>query len=165
MSEISPRNRPKPEVGRNRAPRSFASAEEAKEFLVGWIAAEARGLGVQLSDVERKMLYVSKNGWTPPDMDVVQDAFDRYHEAVEYELKMTNLIRMVHIDAQTARPGELRDWNEAVRVLSAEDHYLLELIAAAEGPRRREASVWRLVLTAVVIIGVSVAMAYWFARR
>ena len=165
MSEIIQRNRLKPGAGRNRAPRSFSSSEEAKDFLIGWIAAEARGLGVQLSDVERKMLYASKNGWTPVNMDEVQDAFDRYHEAVEYELKMTNLIRMVHIDAQTARPEELRDWNEAVRYLSEEDHYLLELIAAAEGPRRREASVWRLVLTAAVIIVVSVAVAYWFARR
>ena len=145
--------------------RAFASTQEAKEFLIDWIAAEARGLGVPLSDLERKMLYSSEKGWTLPDMAEVQDSFGRYHEAVEYELKMTNLIRMVRIDAATARPDELRDWDEAVRILGGDEHYLLQLIAAAEGPRRRRPSRWRLVAAAVVILGAAIALAYWIARH
>jgi hypothetical protein len=165
MNELTVRNKVRVNRGQHRPAREFASTQEAKEFLIDWIVAEARGLGVPVSDVERKMLYASKNGWTLPDMDEVQDAFDRYHEAVEYELKMTNLIRMVRIDAAAARPEELRDWDEAVRVLGGDEHYLLQLIAAAEGPRRRRPSRWRLWLTAVVIFGAAIAIAYWIARH
>lgn len=165
MADLTVRNRERAERGRHRAVRAFASPQEAKEFLIDWIDAEARGLGVPFSAVERKMLYASQHGWTPPEMDEVQDAFDRYHEPVEYELKVANLIRMVRIDAAAARPDELKDWDAAVQALRGENHYLLELIEAAEGPRRREGSLWKLVLMAVGIIGASVAVAFWFARR
>jgi len=165
MRELTTRNGARPERRAHGAARSFESTQEAKEFLIDWIAAEARGLGVPLSDLERKMLYSSKKGWTLPDMAEVQDTFARYHEAVEYELKMTNLIRMARIDAAAARPDELRDWDEAVRVLGGDEHYLLQLIAAAEGPRRRKPSRWRLVLTGVVILGAAIALAYWIARH
>jgi len=165
MNELAVRNKTRAHRGQERPVRAFASTQEAKEFLIDWIAAEARGLGVPLTDLERKMLYSSEKGWTLPDMAEVQDTFALYHEAVEYELKMTNLIRMVRIDAAAARPDELRDWDEAVRVLGGDEHYLLQLIAAAEGPRRRRPSRWRLVVTAVVILGAAIAIAYWIARH
>lgn len=150
-----------PDPARHQPARTFGSTREAKEFLIDWIVAEARRLSVPLSEVERKMLYASRTGWTLPDMDEVQDAFDRYHEAVEYELKMTNLIRLARVDVAASGPDELSAWTEAVRVLGGEDHYLLQLVAAAEGPRRRRVSRWRLWLAAVVILGLSLALAYW----
>jgi len=145
--------------------RRFATAREAKEFLIDWIVAEARRLQVPLSEVERKMLYASDSGWTLPEMAEVQDAFERYHEAVEYELKMQNLIRIVRADVYAGGGEELEAWKEAVRVLRREDHYLTQLIAASAGPVRRRASRWKLLLTALVIIGASLAIAYWVGHR
>jgi len=145
--------------------RRFASARDAKEFLIDWIVAEARRLQVPLSEVERKMLYASDSGWTLPDMAEVQDSFERYHEAVEYELKMENLIRIVHADAYAGGGEELEAWKEAVRVLKREDHYLTQLIAASAGPVRRRASRWKLLLTALVILCASIALAYWVGHR
>ena len=142
-------------------PRRFASTREAKEFLIDWIVVEARKLGVPLSEVERKMLYASTDGWTLPDMDDVQEAFDRYHTAVEYELKMTSLIRLARADMAAGGPAELNAWTEAVRSLGRENHYLLQLIAAAEGPRRRRVGRWKLLLIALFIFGAAIALAYW----
>jgi hypothetical protein len=111
------------------------------------------------------MLYASKNGWTLPDMDVVQDAFDRYHEAVEYELKMTNLIRLARADVASGGPEEWAGWNEAIQTLGREDHYLLQMIAASEGPIRRHVSRWKLWLAALVILGVSIAIVFSINNR
>ncbi len=154
-----------PERGRRPAARTFASTREAKEYLIDWIVVEARRLGVSLSEVERKMLYASRTGWTPPDMDEVRDTFDRYHDAVEYELKMTNLIRLARMEVAAAGPDEMSAWNEAVRVLGGEEHYLLQMIVASEGPRRRRVSPWKLWLTALVLLAASLAFAYWASHR
>src|ERR1039457_3087285 len=119
----------------------FATAREAKEFLIEWIDSEARRVGTPLSEVERKMLYSSKKGWTLPDIADVQDAFERYHDPAEYEA-----------------------WTEAVRVLSREDHYLLELIAAAGGVRQRRGGRLGFWVAAVLFCGALVAIALWMNR-
>jgi hypothetical protein len=49
----------------------FASAREAKQFLVAQIADEAQREGVSLSEIERKMLYFSETDWTLPDIDTI----------------------------------------------------------------------------------------------
>src|ERR1017187_9965087 len=103
---------------------SFASEREAKEFLIGWIDAEARRVGTPLSEVERKMLYASKKGWTLPEMDDIQEAFERYHDPSEYEEKMGKLIRAIRHGARDGNAADYEAWTEAVRVLSREDHYL-----------------------------------------
>jgi len=165
MRSIEVSNPSSPEPGRRGPVRTFASAREAKEYLIDWIVVEARRLGVSLSEVERKMLYASRAGWAPPDMDEVQDAFDRYHDAVEYELKMTNLIRLVRLDLASAGPDEIDTWNQAVRTLGSEDHYLLQMIVASEGPRRRLTSRWKIWLGAIVLFAAALAIAYWASHR
>jgi hypothetical protein len=55
----------------------FATARDAKEFLVSRIITESQREGVPLSEVERKMLYFSETAWTLPDIGEVNDAFDR----------------------------------------------------------------------------------------
>jgi hypothetical protein len=72
---------------------TFASAREAKEFLVEKIVDEAEREGVPLSEVERKMLYFSETGWTLPDIWEVNAAFDRDYDAAAYEDKIAGLIQ------------------------------------------------------------------------
>jgi hypothetical protein len=50
---------------------------------------------------------------------------------------MGKLIRGISQGAGGGIPADYEAWSEAVRVLSREDHYLLELIAAAGGVRKR----------------------------
>jgi hypothetical protein len=58
----------------------------------------------------------------------VNEAFDRDYDMPEYEAKIGELSRRAHVRADGA--GELDRWNEAVRVLGREDHYLLVLLPA-----------------------------------
>ena len=63
----------------------FATAREAKEYLVRRILAQAKQDGVPLSDVERDMLYFSETGWTLPNMMTISQNFDQNHDQDEYE--------------------------------------------------------------------------------
>jgi hypothetical protein len=72
--------------------QTFASARDAKEFIVSRITTEAQRQGVPLSEIERKMLYFSETEWTLPDMAEVNDAFDREYDQAAYERKIGKII-------------------------------------------------------------------------
>lgn len=109
---------------------TFQSERSAKEFLAGRILAEAERQGALLSDVERKMLYFSENGWTPPDMAEANAAFGRDYEETAYEEKIAGLVRGIYArDDRTDQ--EIESWNDACVKLGDGDHYLLVLIDGA----------------------------------
>jgi len=109
----------------------FASAREAKEFLVARIAEEAQREGSPLSEVERKMLYFTETAWTLPDIMEVNDQFDREYDAAEYEKKIADLIRNARKRARKEGRPEFDAWSGAIRILSKEDHYLLVMLDEA----------------------------------
>jgi hypothetical protein len=73
--------------------QAFHSAREAKELVISKIVAQAEHDRVPLSEVERKMLYFTESGWTLPDIEQVQEDFDRDYDQDEYEKKVAGLIR------------------------------------------------------------------------
>ncbi|MGH9616884.1 MAG: hypothetical protein ACRD28_09100, partial [Acidobacteriaceae bacterium] len=103
----------------------FQTVRDAKEYLVRRILAQADQDGIPLCDVERKMLYFSETGWTLPNMMAISRDFDEKYDQDEYEGKVGQIIRRIH-----DQPGDNLDqtWDEAVRRLHDEDHYLLVLI-------------------------------------
>lgn len=117
----------------------FPSQKQAKEYLAGRIIAEAEREGVQLSDVERKMLYFSETDWAPPGILDVAAEFDRDYDDNEYERKIAELVGNSLANA-TQEQGER--WREAVMKLSEGDHYLLVLIARA-APARQTGGIMR----------------------
>jgi predicted dithiol-disulfide oxidoreductase (DUF899 family) len=74
------------------------------------------------------MLYFSESGWTLPDIDEVSEAFDRDYDQTLYEQKIANLAGNFRAKARKDNRDEFETWNEALRVLRHEDHYLLVLI-------------------------------------
>lgn len=112
----------------------FTTGREAKEFLVSKIIAEAAREGVPLSEVERKMMYFSETAWTLPDMMEVNTVFDREYDCSEYERKISKLAEGFRAEAKRNKSPEQSHWDEAVRILKQEDHYLLVLI---EGEKTR----------------------------
>jgi hypothetical protein len=103
----------------------FSSARTAKEDLVERIVAQAKQDGTELSEIERKMLYFTETGWTLPDMAQVSAKFDQEYSQDEYEGKIAQIVLRVH---ETAGDADEETWDEAVAVLSSDDHYLLVLI-------------------------------------
>ena len=78
------------------------------------------------------MLYFSETGWTLPEMDEISNTFDREYDQKQYEKKMAALIRNLCNASRKDNPDEFNAWKNAVKVVRAEDHYLLVLIDAAE---------------------------------
>jgi hypothetical protein len=144
--------------------RTFATPRDAKEFLVGRIVAEAQRQGVSLSDVERKMLYFSQTDWTLPDMEEVNEAFDREYDQGKYEQKIARLVRKIRAAFRTDR--EDRDaWKNAVRSLGDEDRYILVLIAEGGADVRPRGDRLKLIATGLAIVCAIVAIMFIIGRR
>jgi hypothetical protein len=133
---------------------------EAKMFLASRIADEADREGIPLTEIERKMLYYSETGWTLPDMAKVQAVFDRDYDRVLFQSRMTRLIRRARSRLMDGDTAEYETWQRAIQELRGQDHYVLALIAAA--PPTGE--ITRLVITALVIIGVIVVALFLVSR-
>jgi hypothetical protein len=141
----------------------FSSSRKAKEYLIERIVAQAKQDGTDLSEIERKMLYFTESAWTLPDMAEVSAKFDQEYNQDEYEAKIGEVVRRVH---ETAGDADEETWNEAVAVLSSEDHYLLVLISprlargrAARPPGDRV----KLILTAALVVAVLLIGMWIFA--
>ncbi|MGP0076579.1 MAG: hypothetical protein ACLPWF_32085 [Bryobacteraceae bacterium] len=137
--------------------QTFASSRDAKEFIVSRIVVEAQRQNVPLSEVERKMLYFSETAWTLPDIAAVSGTFDRKCDQKEY----VNLVRDFCVYARADARSDFDAWNEAVRTLSHEDHYVRSLIGVATPPVRPRGDLVRLLVIASTIVGVFVAIAFW----
>ncbi|MGB6134265.1 MAG: hypothetical protein WBG54_20985 [Acidobacteriaceae bacterium] len=131
----------------------FATARDAKEYLIGRILAQADRDGVPLSDVERKMLYFSETGWTLPDMMAVSRDFDQNYEQDQYESKIGQVIQRIQ-----DQPGSngADNWNEAVCRLREEDHYLLVLIdgASCKPAKQSRWEIARLIAAGIAVVAV-----------
>jgi hypothetical protein len=153
--------------------QTFATSRNAKEFLVGRIVAEAEREGVPLSETEteRKILYFSETAWTLPDITEVNDAFDRECDQAEYEEKIGVLIHSYRNWAAKTTESDLDSWDEAIRTLSGEDHYLLVLIDAGQestGPSVTGSPLadrLKLIGLAFIIVVVLLAAQYLLHRR
>jgi hypothetical protein len=130
----------------------FKTDREAKEYLVGQIAAEAEREGMPLAVVERKMLYYSKTGWTLPDMEEVQDAFERYHHQFEYEQKIAGLVHNLRSQRHDRNQEQSDAWDEAQRMLKGRNHYILSLISAGQHQGTRWFEVLKIWLTAAIAL-------------
>lgn len=142
----------------------FASARDAKEFLVGRIVDEAQREGVSLSEVEQKMLYFSESSWAPPDVIDTNEQFDREFDQPEYERKIAALIRNARKRVRKENRQEFDDWSDAIDILGKEDHYLLVMIEQAGGVARPRGDRLKLWITALVIVAVGIGL-MWLAGR
>jgi hypothetical protein len=101
--------------------KEFGTVREAKDYLAGRIAEEAKREQIPLSEIERKMLYFSETDQTLPGMLEINAEFERDYDNTEYERKIAGLIR--HIEARDA-DDEQENWDTAADKLSEGDNYL-----------------------------------------
>jgi hypothetical protein len=115
--------------------------QDAKEFLIGRIVAQAERDGAPLGDAEMRMLYFSGNGSDP----------------AEVEGAIRGVIRNARTAAEESDEGE--SWDEAVEVLRWEDPWLPRLIGLAGKPVSAGQFV-RGVVIGSVIAGVAVIVIF-----
>ena len=121
---------------------SFKTEREAKEYLVARIVAEAKELGIELSEVERKMLYFTETGWTLPGIMDVNAEFERDYDNDEYEAKIAGIVRSIEgKNSQTGGDAQSL-WDDALVKLSEGDHYLLVLIGLGRAATSGRFSNW-----------------------
>lgn len=148
--------------------QSFSNAGAAKEFLAGRIVSQAKRDGVSLTEVERKMLYFSETYWSLPDMAEVSREFDRDYDQDAYEQKIAGLVRGIQQELIGDEDAD-RSWENAVRFLREEDHYLLVLIDSANKTEvkagRPRGDFLKLILTAMLVIAVVFAVMWFFEGR
>jgi hypothetical protein len=139
----------------------FATAREAKEYLIDRIVAQASQDGVFLTDIERKMLYFTEGkGWTLPDMMQVNSEFDQTCDQHAYERKIGQIIRRIDDQPDSNRNHER--WDKAVHLLRKEDHYLLVLIDEAfRNAPRPHGDIARLILAGVVVVAVFIPVSFF----
>jgi hypothetical protein len=142
----------------------FASARDAKEFLVGRIVDEAQREGVSLSEVERNMLYFSESDWAPPDIVDTNRQFELECDQPEYERKIAALVRNASKRARKEDKQEFDAWSDAIDNLSKEDHYLLVMIEQAGQGVRPQGDRLRLWVIALAIVVGGLGL-MWLAGR
>lgn len=143
--------------------QTLSTARGAKEFLVERIVSQAQRDAVALSDIERKMLYFSETAWTLPDMLEINAQFESTYDSGEFERKIGGIVRNIQ-RAQARDKSERDKWNQAISLLSKEDHYVLVLIDSAGSVRPRGDFI-KLVLTALVIVCIALVIGLYFAGR
>jgi len=98
---------------------------EAKDFLVQQAAEQAALENISLSDLEKRMMYFTETGECPEDPIALNDAFEAAYDTVAYEKKISLLMARTYRRIKRESPEKLRLWNDAFRVLSEGDHYIL----------------------------------------
>jgi len=103
---------------------TFATAGEARHFLVEKIAGRATAEGSPLSESDRRMLDFSEAELQPePDSAVCGPCFDPDDFEEEFEARMAGLLRQAYeLDAADANVRQMY-W-EAVATLARGDHYV-----------------------------------------
>jgi hypothetical protein len=99
------------------------------------------------------MLYFSETHWSLPDIYDVNAAFEQEYNTVDYERKISQLIRNFKARVEADDGPKFEDWNREVAVMASEDHYLLVMIGAAEEPSPSKR------LSQLLLVGVVAGMA------
>jgi hypothetical protein len=109
---------------------TFHSACQATEFVAARIVEEAQREAAPLSDLERRMLYVSAAD-AASDTAATCEQFDHNYDQDRYETKITRLLKMADRRFRTENPEEWGRWRAATRLISATDHYVAVMIVRA----------------------------------
>jgi hypothetical protein len=137
---------------------------EAKDFLVRQTAENAVLTNVSLSDLEKRMLYFSETGECPEDPIALSHAFEAEYDASTYEKKISLLMARAYRRIKRESPEKLRLWNDAFRVLSEGDHYIL--LFWQKNAFSRSPQMWpTYLLGACAVTGLCLVLHFFFGNR
>lgn len=137
---------------------------EAKDLLVQQTAEQAELEGIPLSDLEKRMMYFTETGDCPEDPIALNDAFEAEHDTTEYEKKISLLMSRAYRRIKRESPEKLRLWNDAFRVLSKGDHYIL--LFWRQNPFSKSPRMWRTYLLTVLAVGLFLLVSHFlFGNR
>ena len=139
------------------------TAGEAKEFVISRIIAEANREDVSLTDTEQQMLWWTEVHPEPhiPDLKRLAERFDSECDSDEYETKMKGLLNAARNNAT----HEKQRWDEAVRAIEKEDHYLgVILMGSGQNSAQVSLPIVNRFLAVVIFVVVLIGVVMWLAR-
>jgi len=93
-------------------------ALEAKKFLVDQTAEQAALENVPLSDLEKRMMYITETGECPEDPITLNDAFEAEYDTKTYEKKISRLMAHAYSRIKRGNSDKLRLWNNDFSILA-----------------------------------------------
>jgi hypothetical protein len=105
---------------------------DAKDFLASRIAAEAVREGKPLSELERQMLFFTETHESLPNILEINEQFEQQYDATVYEETICELARNAYARDAKNSPADRQRWDDAIRRLETEDHYILVMLRAAD---------------------------------
>ncbi len=141
----------------------------AKRFIADRLVDEAKRQGVDLTDVEVRMLGFAEASASSEDMEVAA-VFERDYDDMEYESKIAKLLRCVY--KRDIESGMKPDWDRFFEDIAEEDMYLFVMLERAGIQRSSPFSLfsdwrfyWGLVPTILLVAtGMVVAFSQFAAR-
>lgn len=119
---------------------SFADRDDAKEFLISRIAAEAHRQGSLLADLEKKMLLWTESypirGIRPEELGKLHEDFSKQFNDAEFESRIAGLAKSA-FESQESSVGR-ESFQSAFQYLEKEDHYINIMLQSALGPKLRK---------------------------
>ena len=110
---------------------AFATAKDAKQFLIERVRARAVQEGQELTPVEAYGLVMSVEEEGDPALDA---AFEREHDMDAFERRMTALLERALAEDRSSRPDEVGLWEDAYATLRRGDHYLMIMLKSVLRP-------------------------------
>jgi len=146
-------------------------AREAKDFLVQQTAEQAQLDDVQLSELEKRMMYFTESGEMPEDPIRLNDEFEAQYDTDTYEAKIAKLLQRAYERAGEESDATRKQFDIAIKCLRRGDHYLL--VMWDSGPGSRSGNLIGFGSNAATLIGFGIAFLaiaalyaiQWFARR
>ena len=103
----------------------------AKQFLISRVIDEAEVEQVNLSEVEKKMLYFTEVSPSLPDIYEVNAEFERNYNSDEYEAKVVSLLKKALDRDRHESSSQEQTWKDALDALRKQDHYILVMVYCA----------------------------------
>ena len=107
---------------------------EAKDFLISSVLQEAVREHVNLTEVEKQMLYFTEVHPSLPDIYDVNAEFERDYDSDEYEAKIARLLGSARARDREESTANAQIWEDAIQALRKEDHYILVMVNQAFRP-------------------------------
>lgn len=133
-------------------------ATAAKQFFISRVIAEADFERVNLSELEKKMLYFTEVHPTLPDIYDVNAEFERDYDSDEYEAKIARLLKNARNRDSRCDPNSEQVWKDALDTLKNEDHYILVLLYCAFPEYRKSLLPTHRVRDYMIYIAIGIAL-------
>lgn len=104
---------------------------EAKDFLVQQVVQQAQLENVEISNLEKRMMYFTEEEDASEDPCALEEEFEEKYDDDEYISKISGLLSRAHRRIKRDNSHDAYLWNEAVNFLRKGDHFILVLL----GPR------------------------------